>query len=141
MNRRKFLKLTGMSILATAASQILAACGGSGGGTEEPVVQWTAFTVTDTSSGTYKVEIEYYHQHDLSAVTALYSGASYSGDLLTYMQTYPINIAGAGGHTHYFQLDSTEVSTLGGAVGSTVTVEADMGNSDHKHYVRITKTA
>lgn len=140
MNRRKFLKLTGMSILATAASQILAACGGSGGGAEEPVVQWTAFTVTDTASGTYKVEIEYYHQHDLSAVTALYSGASYSGNLLTYMQNNSINIAGTGGHTHYYQLTAGEVSTLG-TVGGTVTVVANTGNSDHTHNVRITKTA
>lgn len=142
MNRRKFLQLTGLSILATAASQLLAACGG-GESAAEPVVQWTEFTVVDTGSGTYKVEIEYYHQHNLSALTALYTGNSYSGNVLTYMQSNQVNIAGQGGHSHYFQLSSANVTTLSGAVGSTVTIVADnaSGASDHTHNMRITKTA
>ncbi len=144
MDRRKFIKLTGMSILATAASQILAACGGGGGGgTEEPVVQWTEFTVTETgqvTNRTFKVEIEYYHYHNMSVVTG--SGTTYAGDALTYMSSNQIDIAGTGGHPHYFQLSAGEATTLS-TNGGTVTVVANNagGLSDHTHNVRITRTA
>ncbi len=144
MNRRKFLQLTGMSILATAASQLLAACGGGGGGAEEPAVQWTEFTITETgntpANRTFKVEIEYYHQHDMSDVTG--AGATYSGDALTYMSGQDIDIAGTGGHPHYFRLTAQNVTDLS-ALQGTVTVIANnaSGASDHTHNVRITRTA
>ena len=136
MNRRHFIKMTGMSVIAALATQFIAACGGgsSSGGTDSGDSSdiWESYTVSGTSGGvtkTYTVEIDYNHSHSATAlrVTTFESATTNN------------SIQGTSLHTHTFDLTAGNVTTLG-SVGGVVTVTASVVES-HPHNVRITRTA
>jgi hypothetical protein len=138
MNRRNFIRVIGLGAVATLASQLLAACGGSGGssssggsGTSSDSDIWESYTVTGSASGvtkTYTVEIDYNHFHSAAALSITTFASATSNN----------SIQGTSTHPHYFDISSANVTTLS-TVGGVITVTSTT-NSDHPHNVRITRT-
>ena len=125
MNRRKFIQVVGLGFVATLASNILAACGGSSssGGDSGTTTEsdWTSFPVSG-SGKTYTVEIDFYHFHNAGE-----SPHEHRVDL-SVDNLDKINNTNNGGNN----------AALAGFQAVTVVCTSVAG---HDHNVRITRTA
>ena len=144
MNRRKFIQVVGLGFVATLASNILAACGGSSssGGDRGTTTEsdWTSFTVSG-SGKTYTVEIDFYHFHNAGDLTVAVLSA-------TTLQSN-LNIQGGSAHEHRVDLsvanlDKINNTNVGGSNGSATGFQAVTvvctNVAQHEHNVRITRT-
>jgi hypothetical protein len=145
MNRRNFIRVIGLGAVATLASQLLAACGGSGGssssggsGTSSDSDSET-FTVTGsvnsgTQTATYSFVMGEQHsaaqKHTTTAVTAtmLWNDAG--------SNPYNVQIQGLSGHPHTVGIPQAGIRTLNSAQAI-----ASSTNSDHDHSCIITLTS
>ena len=147
MNRRKFLQVTGLGIVATLASQILAACGGgsSGGSTTADEDVQYIFTVSGpvnsgAQTAVYRFEIGTQHslaQRHATEATA-YQSAMTAAQLWNDAGSNPgsVQIQGYSGHPHTVSIPQAGIRTVGQAVTITSSV-----NSDHPHDCIITLTS